>query len=155
VDKAVVDHLDLFTEGGGFCEIVERPGGPAGPGGPGAGAGASFKLKAPSSVRWSVLANKGLAIEIQCADPCSIDAGLFASAGTADRFNLAGRRAVRVGRGRGSLNAAGKAKVRVKLTRKTKRRLRRARGLSLTLRVSVKGVGGAKASRSKKVNVKR
>jgi hypothetical protein len=124
-------------------------------GDPGGVTDVSFKLKAPSSVRWSTLAKQGLLVEIECSGQCAIDAGLFASVRTADRFNLAARRAVRVGRGRKSLNAAGKAKVRVKLTRKAKRRLRRARRLSLTLRVSVTGVGGAKSSKPRKVRVKR
>jgi hypothetical protein len=140
--------------GGGFCELVDRDGFDPEPDerrpGP-----VDFALKAPSSVRWSVLARKGLLIEIECLSRCSIDAALFASASTADRFKLAPRRAVRVARGRKSLSAAGSTKVRVKLTRKANRRLRRARRLSLTLRVSVTGVGGTKASRSKKVRVRR
>ena len=122
---------------------------------PGTRGGASFTLKAPSGIRWSVLAASGLAIEVRCTGSCSIDAGLYASARNVNRFNLVARMPVRVARGLKTLTASGTATVRVRLTKKAKRRLSGARRLSLTLRVSVKGPGGAKAIKSKTVRVMR
>jgi Ca2+-binding RTX toxin-like protein len=139
VDTAIVDQLDLFAQGGGFCEAVDRPppccnSGPL--------PDPDFELRAPRSVRWKALARRGLLVRIECAGQCAIDAALYASA-------------VRVGRGRGFLEDAGKARVRVKLTRKAKRRLSHVRRLSLTLRVNIKSPGGAKAATSRMVRVRR
>jgi hypothetical protein len=133
----VVDQLDLFAEGGGFCEVVDRGTVAGGPGGPAAGGGASLGLKVARSIRWSRLARSGLLVEVQCPAACTVDARLFVAARTARGVGLA--KSVKVGRGTKRLSRAGTAKVRVKLTRKARSRLRRARRLSLTLRVKAAG----------------
>jgi hypothetical protein len=140
-DTATVDGIDVLLPDRGGCESVDA----AAAAGGGAGA-AGFSLRAPSRIRYRILARRGLVIVVRCFAPCSIDASLFADS----RF----ARLVRIGRGRKTLSAAGTTRVRVKLTRRAKRRARRLRGRSVRLRVRVRQ-GGRTSTSTRRVRVTR
>jgi hypothetical protein len=137
-DTATVDKIDTVVN----CEKVigadsnGTPGGGGGPGGSG-GPGAGGVTIASAKLRGTALK-----VKVACASACTVKGTLKA----------AGKK---IGSGKKKAAKAGTVSMTVKLTKKAKRSLKRGKKLKATLKVTVTPKGGAAASASKKLTLKR
>ena len=108
---------------------------------------AKTKLKA--------LLAKGLRVTVSCSEACKFVLSLVVDSKTAKKLHLS--RVATVGRASGALTAPGKKKVVVKLTKKAKKRIAKskAKKLVITVKSTATDAAGNRASKSKKVTIKR
>jgi hypothetical protein len=106
---------------------------------------AKLKLKA--------LLAKGLPVTVSCSEPCKFGLALTVDSKTAKKLHLS--RVATVGRASGTLTTAGKKKVVVKLTKKAKKALRKAKKVVLSVKMTATDAAGNRATKTKKVTVKR
>jgi RTX calcium-binding nonapeptide repeat (4 copies) len=136
-DTATVDKVDTVVN----CENVTgggsngTPGGGGGPGGSGPG-GSGLKIASAK------LAGSVVKVKVACASACTVKGSLKA----------AGKK---IGSGKAKSSKARTVKMTVKLTKQAKRQLKRGKKLKASLKVTVTPKGGAAASASKKLTLKR
>jgi hypothetical protein len=106
---------------------------------------AKTKLKA--------LLAKGLPVTVSCSEACKFVLSLVVDAKTAKKLHLS--RVVTVGRANGTLTTAGKKKVVVKLTKKAKKKIAKAKKVVITVKTTATDTAGNRASKSKRVTIKR
>jgi hypothetical protein len=137
-DTATVDKIDTVVN----CEKVIGAdsngggGGPGGSGGPGGPGGSAVKI-ASAKLRGSALK-----VKVACVSACTVKGSLKA----------AGKK---IGSGRKKAAKAGTVTVKVKLTRQARRAVKRGKKIKATLKVTVTPKGGAAASATKKLTLKR
>ena len=88
------------------------------------------------------LKGSALKVKVACASACTVKGSLKA----------AGKK---IGSGKKKATKAGTVTVKVKLTKKARRAVKRGKQIKATLKVTVTPKGGAAASASKKVTLKR
>lgn len=107
-------------------------------------------VDAPAKAKLAAVRSKGLKVPVGCDEACDIELKLSVDSKTSRTLN----RNVVIGRGTGSLSAAGETKVRVRLTRKGKKQLEDARKLKATLTASVTDTAGNRATAKEKLLLK-
>lgn len=96
---------------------------------------------------------KGLPVTVSCSEACKFVLSLIVDSKTAKKLHLS--RVATVGRASGTLTTAGKKKVVVKLTKKAKKRIAKAKKIVITVKTTATDAAGNRASKSKKVTIKR
>ena len=106
-----------------------------------------------AKTKLAALLAKGLPVTVSCSEACKFSLALTVDSKTAKKLHLS--RVATVGRARGTLTTAGKKKVRVKLTRRAKKRIAKAKKIVITVKATATDAAGNRATKSKKVTIKR
>lgn len=135
---------------------------PTGGGGDGGGGGGDTtapegSVRLTGSTRLATAISHGLTESVTCGEACTIASTAVISSRDARRLGLArsSGRSVVVGRGSGSLDAAGTKSVKVRFTRSAKRRLRRANRVTVTVRTKITDAAGNAQTITKRVRLRR
>jgi hypothetical protein len=137
-DTATVDKIDTVVN----CENVTGADSNGAPGGGGGGAAPGGANGSGIRIASAKLRGSALKVKVACASACTVKGTLKA-------------RGKKIGSGRKKASKAGTVAMTVKLTRKAKRQLKHGKKIKASLKVTVTPKGGAAASTSKKLTLKR